>query len=526
MFYTGKKQKKILPMNKLMHLAAALVLLTVFSRLAPAAETPFLWQCENWGGGNFSVECVINDNAYLYADETRVVVENADGKQETLPKLSARIKDGAAIYTGRLKWHFSSASAIRITAFYQGCTVSGGEGDICLMPEEKVLWNRADTADENSSAILPETLEQVLDKFTLNGTLSGVPLAEELQSFITGQSPGSEKNTPAERTVPVRFWAMLALIVLGGLGLNLTPCVLPMIPINLAIIGADSARNGRFCGFRRGAAYGLGITLAYGTLGLLAALGGSQFGKLNSSSIFNWIIALIFAVLAAAMLGGYDLDLSRLGNLFRHGGQKSARSLPPEITAFGLGIVAALLAGACVAPVVISVIVLSVKLCSEGNYSGLLLPFALGAAMALPWPLLGAGMAILPKPGAWMIHVKRFFGIIIAAMAIYYGYLGWSLRSGYFNQATELHDLSAQLELASVQRQTVIVDFYASWCKNCPEVEKLLNQPSMQEVLKKSNIMLIKFRAEKLNDPAVKALMARYRLPGLPSLVRLTPEVQ
>ena len=79
--------------------------------------------------------------------------------------------------------------------------------------------------------------------------------------------------------------ATLLLIAAGGFLLNFTPCVLPMIPINLAIIGAGTRARSRTEGFRNGAIYGLGMALAYGTLGLVVVLTGSKFGTLNSSRL-------------------------------------------------------------------------------------------------------------------------------------------------------------------------------------------------------------------------------------------------
>ena len=106
----------------------------------------------------------------------------------------------------------------------------------------------------------------------------------------------------------VGIWLVILLTLVGGLGLNLTPCVLPMIPVNLAIIGADGA--GRTAGFRRGLAYGIGMAAAYGILGVVVILTGARFGELNSSSLFNFVIAAVFAVLAAAMFGAFNLDFS------------------------------------------------------------------------------------------------------------------------------------------------------------------------------------------------------------------------
>ena len=94
-----------------------------------------------------------------------------------------------------------------------------------------------------------------------------------------------------------------------------------------------------------------------------------------------------------------------------------------------MGGVAALLAGACVAPVVIQVIVFSSSLYSAGTSLALVLPFLLGLGMALPWPIAGAGLSVIPRPGPWMIRVKQAFGIFILGTAFYYGSLSYGLFS-------------------------------------------------------------------------------------------------
>src|SRR4029434_4842732 len=78
--------------------------------------------------------------------------------------------------------------------------------------------------------------------------------------------------------------------------------------------------------------------------------------------------------------------------------------------AFGMGAIAALLAGACVAPVVIQVVLFSSDLYAQGTVIALGLPFVLGIGMAIPWPIAGAGLTRLPKPGAWMVRVEQALG--------------------------------------------------------------------------------------------------------------------
>src|SRR5205823_10965496 len=124
--------------------------------------------------------------------------------------------------------------------------------------------------------------------------------------------------------------------------------VLPMIPINLAIIGAGAQSGSRARGFLLGSAYGAAMAVVYGVLGLIVILTAGTFGTINASPWFNLAIAALFVVLGLAMFDVLVIDFSR----FSSGFKAADKSRGTVLLAFGMGAIAALLAEACVAPVV------------------------------------------------------------------------------------------------------------------------------------------------------------------------------
>jgi thiol:disulfide interchange protein len=155
--------------------------------------------------------------------------------------------------------------------------------------------------------------------------------------------------------------------------------------------------------------------------------------------------------------------------------------------------------------------------------------------MALPWPVAGAGLAALPKPGAWMVRVKQVFGVLILVTAAYYGYEAYALFANRWVDAAAVtssvqekvqagwhSSLAEGLAVAKREQKPVLIDLWATWCKNCLTMDKTTLQDravlsALQDYVK------IKFQAEDPERQPAKAVMRRFEAIGLPTYVILKP---
>ena len=417
--------------------------------------------------------------------------------------------------------------------------------DVTVAPDGQPLTTvRADlfagltTADPGGSVPAPAaagapllddlSVMAALRDFEVLGSTGGYLGTEAFLDFMAASESGEGERGWFEGRGPL---AILLLILVGGLALNLTPCVLPMIPINLAIIGAGARAGSRARGFALGGAYGTAMALVYGILGLVVILTAGSFGTINASPWFNVGIAALFVVLGLAMFDVLAIDFSRLQSRLATGNNQGGSF----VVAFGMGAVAALLAGACVAPVVIQVIVFSSNLYGTGTTIALALPFVLGIGMALPWPIAGAGLSWMPKPGAWMVHVKHAFGVFILGTAVYYGYIGYGLFAQRWVDPEEVAgsvqelleegwhaSLGQGLAAAKAENRLVLVDLWATWCKNCLTMDRTtLKAPEVEAGLE--GYVKVKFQAEDLDASPARDVLKHVDGIGLPTYAILRP---
>ena len=498
-----------------------------------------------------SVTYTIPDKHHLYADTMTISAEDGVG----LVELSAPLPEDKydqfsdsrrAVYdrsfVAKYRVEPADLNSVNLKIGYQGCSE-----EFCFFPATTNLFaGTGREGDAVQGAIVAATSGPVTgtggdwrihaDGFEVIGRRGGYIGSKAFLDFIgdaeAGRGTGKDwLQAMIDRGGSAVVLAVLA-IVLFGLGLNLTPCVLPMIPINIAIIGAGAAAGSRARGAWLGGAYGCAIATVYGVLGVAVVVTGSKFGALNASPIFNAVIALVFVMLALAMFDVFSIDLSRFQNRTGSGGRRGSFAV-----AFIMGGVAALLAGACVAPVVISVLLLSTNLYVAGTRTALLLPFLLGVGMGLPWPFLGAGLSFLPKPGRWMSRVKAGFGILILGFALYYGYLSYHLFaadahiSGQSDRVAVvggsrdgwMESLPAALARAQSENKPVFIDFWASWCKNCAAMDRTTFRDSA--VLGRlEGYVRVKVQAEDPNAPVVREMLDYFGVIGLPTYVVLASD--
>jgi thiol:disulfide interchange protein DsbD len=498
-------------------------------------------------GDQVKIDVTVPAEHYLYADHFSVT--DALGNEQSATSLppTQSITDPNSgnpkpvygeSFSALFAWQPADGGAAAIHVKYWGCNDS-----VCFIPQNKVV-------ELSESSLVPEVGKTVetssdwkteLESFEVTGTVAGYMRSEAFLKFLDGAEGEVQTEDISSfklfLTDPVAFvresglLLTIVFILLGGLLLNLTPCVLPMIPINLAIIGAGAQAGSKGRGFALGATYGLGIALVYGLLGVIVVLTGSQFGTIQANPWFNLGIAAIFVILALAMFDVFHIDFSRFQSKMGGGEQKQGSFF----VALTMGAVAALLAGACVAPVVIAVLLLATNVYEANPVAGLALPFLLGIGMALPWPFAGGGLSFLPKPGKWMEYIKYAFGVGIVFFALYYGNL--SFRA--FNPANitangevEGHividgstneGLAEALAAARNSGTPVFIDFWASWCKNCKAMDKTTFKDEMVKS-RLSGYTFIKLVAEDPTNPETQAVMNHFGVQGLPTFVVLGAE--
>ncbi len=213
------------------------------------------------------------------------------------------------------------------------------------------------------------------------------------------------------------MWALMSGSFVSGLFLTFTPCVLPMMPILSGVIAGQGETLSKRRALLLSVAYVLGTAATYALMGALAGATGEQLQSYFENAWAIGAVSLIFVLMALSMFGLYTLELppaiqSRLNAASAgiKGGRYGA--------VFLLGMISALIIGACVSPILIAF--LGVAIAQADPLKGAVTMFFMALGMGVPLLLLGLGLGgLLPKAGAWMDRVKYTFGVLLLATAIY-----------------------------------------------------------------------------------------------------------
>ena len=367
----------------------------------------------------------IADGYYLYRDKLGFAAEQAALGTPVIPPGKMKkdeIFGDVEVHRGQLPIRLplsASGETVTLKVASQGCADAG----VCYPPSEQtVLLDPA----QPGVRVWPVGLD---------GDNAGGGLLDRLRGRTTAATSSPATDTPAstDLTAPDvtqpddgsfaagllrggNLWLVAVAFFGFGLALSFTPCVLPMVPILSGIIVGHGAHISRGRALALSLAYVLGMAVTYAIAGVAAGLSGT----LLSAALQNaWVLggfALVFVVLALSMFGFYELQLptalqSRLSDTANH-----RRGSYGGIVA--MGALSALIVGPCVAAPLAGTL-LYIAQTGDAALGGLAL-FALALGMGAPLIAVGvASRSLLPHTGPWMEGVKRFFGVLLLATAIW-----------------------------------------------------------------------------------------------------------
>lgn len=307
------------------------------------------------------------------------------------------------------------------------------------------------------------------------------------------------------------YFVALLITLFAGFLTSLSPCVYPVIPITLSVIGARRYESA-LQGFLVSLSYVCGMVALYVGLGILFSSVGILFGSVYRHPVVLFAVAALFLFFALSMMGvlNWLLPDNALTRLSAFGGS-GLRG------AFLMGLVSGLIASPCTGPVLAFILTLISREGDVATGSAFMLVYGIG--MGVPFLILGtfsSAISRLPKSGAWMNVVKFTFGIIMVGASGYFITLGAQALQASSSPQGVLMALETQLERYRQERIPVIVDFYADWCVQCKEIEEVtFKDPEVAAKMKAFKLI----RVDLTNPSEGDNIEKKFRINGLPLII-------
>ncbi len=347
---------------------------------------------------------------------------------------------------------------------------------------------------------------------------AGSETAWEIDISFSSAAAGEKK--------PLTLFTSLLFAFLGGLILNLMPCVLPVLSLKILSFVREASEDPRRI-FKHGLIFTAGVVASFWVLAALLVIfqtTGRQigWGFQLQSPLFVGFLSVVFIVFAFNLFGFFEIGASLTGTgskVIRKGG---------ALGAFASGALATVVATPCTAPFMGTALGFAL---TQPPLTVWAVFTSLALGMAAPYLLLCANpkwLRFVPKPGMWMIRMKQFLGVLMLLTAFW---LLWilGLQTGIsqkvFRDATGEHSIAwepyseKRLNELRAANKAVFVDFTAAWCLTCQVNERVaLETPKVAGKFKALNIAALK--ADWTNqDPEITRALAGYGRSSIPFYV-------
>lgn len=384
--------------------------------------------------------------------------------------------------------------------------------------EPIATWHGVLALKQDSKRLAWNVMAQNNGKVAPSSTAGSTSSPAGKATRLSGSSEGALNAAP----IAPNFLLALALAFLGGLVLNIMPCVLPILALK-ALALAKKSQASRRVALRQGISYTTGVVVSFLLIaGAMLALkaGGAAigWGFQLQNPIFVGFLALVMLAVSANLLGLFELPV-----LF--GERATAIDDSSLRGSFFTGVLAVLVATPCTAPFMATAIGATL---SMPTLQALSVFAALGLGMAFPFLLISlwpAARRLLPKPGAWMHRFKQILAVPMLATAAWLLFvLSQLLMPAYHAGAAGYEMYSAnRLQQLRETQQPLLLDATAAWCLTCKVNEHAaLKTADMQQFLKDHHVVIM-IADWTSSDPEITKLLASFGRNGVPLYVYYPP---